>query len=440
MSLNKKLLAGTIAGLLVSANAGAVVLGVDPYRDYAIELTKPVTLTDVGDTIEATLNYNFSDGEVRYGRLECTALSATLTPVGVPTTSAPGVTLGAVNGAGTPALFFSITDNVVGGTTSAIQIQFNVTTQLLNNGNVDCAFSIYDQPSQAQAGGNTGRIASAGTNGVFRPFVRSVPSFAFTATPGTATADVEAMTGAYTDFLGLSAGIFGQLSYGLVALPPRNANGAIITMANLFAPATRIVVLGDFSAALAGGAGVELNGTAATTRTAAQANFVVGAVAVTGPLEYIPTTLTPILESLYTATLEATANAGFTIANVGPLAAGQIVRNGTQLQAPLAQVPAGYISRMVLTNTGNVARPYTIAVQGETGNTIGTANLTGTVPANGTRVIELPTVLTSFTAAPRATLNVTIAAPNNQIQGLYQIVNPAAGSVSNHIMVRPGTN
>ena len=32
------------------------------------------------------------------------------------------------------------------------------------------------------------------------------------------------------------------------------------------------------------------------------------------------------------------------------------------------------------------------------------------------------------------------AAPNNQIQGLYQIVNPVAGSLSNHVMVRPGTN
>ncbi|MBW8366758.1 MAG: hypothetical protein K0M70_02740, partial [Arenimonas sp.] len=107
MSLNKKLLAGTIAGLLVSANAGAVVLGVDPARNYAIELTKPVVLSDVGDIIEARLNYNFSDGEVRYGRLECTTGAAELTPVAVPTTSAPGVSLGAVNGAGTPALFFS---------------------------------------------------------------------------------------------------------------------------------------------------------------------------------------------------------------------------------------------------------------------------------------------------------------------------------------------
>jgi hypothetical protein len=117
-----------------------------------------------------------------------------------------------------------------------------------------------------------------------------------------------------------------------------------------------------------------------------------------------------------------------------------ITRNGTELQAPLAQVPANYLSRMVLTNTGSQDRPYEIAVFGETGNVISTANLTGTVPAGGTKVVDLTSVLTGFTAAPRATLNVTIAGPNGQIQGLYQIVNPDSGTISNHVMVRPGLN
>ncbi|MBW8368994.1 MAG: hypothetical protein K0M70_14195, partial [Arenimonas sp.] len=326
------------------------------------------------------------------------------------------------------------TDDVVGGTTEAINIIFDVQTELLTNGNVDCAFSIYDQPSQAQAGGAAGRIASAGTNGVFRPFIRSVPSFAFVATPGQAIADVEATNGAYTDFL--TTGVFGSIDHDLVAAPPFNEDGALITLADLFAPATNIDVAGDFTAA----ADVELDGTSANTLTDTLATFVIGANAVAGDLDYIADLATPILESLYTATLDVTANTGFTIADVGPQAAGEIVRNGTQLQAPLAQVPAGYLSRMVLTNTGNVARPYEISVQGETGNTYTTNNLTGNVPANGTIVVELGTVLSNFSGAPRATLNVTVAAPNNQIQGLYQITNPAAGSVSNHVMVRPGTN
>ena len=73
MIVNKKLLAGAIAGLLVSANAGAVVLGTDPARRYAAEMQKPVALTDAADTVEFALGYNFSPSEVRYGRFECTS-------------------------------------------------------------------------------------------------------------------------------------------------------------------------------------------------------------------------------------------------------------------------------------------------------------------------------------------------------------------------------
>ena len=106
------------------------------------------------------------------------------------------------------------------------------------------------------------------------------------------------------------------------------------------------------------------------------------------------------------------------------------------------QVPGGWISRLVLTNTSAIARPYTITVLSETGNTVSTNNLTGTIPANGTYVVEdLNTVLTGFTGPnKRATLNVSVAGPNTAVQGLYQIVNPDKGSISNHVLVRPGTN
>ena len=64
--------------------------------------------------------------------------------------------------------------------------------------------------------------------------------------------------------------------------------------------------------------------------------------------------------------------------------------------------------------------------------------LTGTVPANGTKVID--DLTTVFTGNNRATIVVNVAGPTKQIQGLYQIVNPEKGSISNHVMVRPGTN
>src|SRR5690606_20996607 len=108
MSMNKKLLAGAIAGLLISANAGAVVLGSDPARRYAVELTKPVAITDLADDVEFELGYNFSPSEVRYGRFECTSNIEIDAPVVVSGTPAD-IAVGAVNGACTPAIFFSLT-------------------------------------------------------------------------------------------------------------------------------------------------------------------------------------------------------------------------------------------------------------------------------------------------------------------------------------------
>ncbi|KFN49702.1 hypothetical protein N790_05270 [Arenimonas malthae CC-JY-1] len=433
MSLNKKLLAGTIAGLLISTTAGAVNLNTGPARNYAQEMTKPVAITDAADTIEVAVGYNFSPSEVRYARLECSN-NLTIANPAVASSDAANLAVGAVNGAGTPALFFSLTaDAALAIPTAPIVVSLASDNTLTSNANVDCSFSLYDQPSQAQAGGATGRIYTTGP----KAFIRSIPSFEFLTTPGQAIADVEAIDGAYTDFL--SGGVFGEIYFDLVANEPFKADGTLITMADLFAAGTNVTIAGDFSAA----ADVEFsNWGPADTVTDDDANFIIGSSWLWDDIEYIPNFADQILESTYTATLDAVANAGYTIADVGPLDAGEIVRNGTQLQAPLAQLPANWLSRVVITNTGALDRPYEISVFGETGNTISTnaVNMTGSVPAGGTKVVDLETVLTGFTGAPRATINLTVAGPNNQIQGLYQIVNPASGSISNHVMVRPGTN
>lgn len=430
MSLNKKLLVSAIAGLLISGNASAVVLGVDPPRQYARELVKPVALTDANDDIEFNLGYNFSGGEVRYGRLECTGNIQIGSPTITETST--NISLGSINGAGTDALFFSITAaDPVSGATQAVVLTVDANITLTNNDPVNCAFSIYDLPSQAQAGGTTGRIYTTG----FAPFIRSVSGFTFNATPGSATADVAFD---YRQFVA-GNGVFGSLVFDEVT-GVLKADGSQVQLADIFAPATVVSISGDFSAAT----DLTWNSVSSTGGNASGQTFSMAAVGngISGALDYIENSTDEIMISDYTALLDAVPNVGYTVADVGPLNAGEILHNGTQLQAPLAQVPGGWISRMVLTNTGSVARPYSIAVQGEAGNTISTnaANMTGTIPANGTVVVDLTTVLTGFTGAPRATLNVTVDAPSNQIQGLYQIVNPASGSISNHVMVRPGSN
>src|SRR3546814_2508314 len=86
----------------------------------------------------------------------------------------PGnVSLGAINGEGTSALFFSMTGNGVASETDLIAVAAGNTLE--DGGNVSCAFSIYDQPSQAQAGGATGRIYTTG----FETVIERAPGFVF---------------------------------------------------------------------------------------------------------------------------------------------------------------------------------------------------------------------------------------------------------------------
>jgi len=129
---------------------------------------------------------------------------------------------------------------------------------------------------------------------------------------------------------------------------------------------------------------------------------------------------------------------------VAGAAIGSVTRDGTTLQAPFVQVPAGYLVRFVLTNTGSTAAAYTGSVTAGPSNvTGGTANavatngtLTGTVPAGGQVVIEGAS-LPSFTTSARGFAVFTIAGTNDTINGVYQITNPTTGAVSNLNMVRP---
>ena len=115
--------------------------------------------------------------------------------------------------------------------------------------------------------------------------------------------------------------------------------------------------------------------------------------------------------------------------------------NGVMLQAPFAQNPAGWLCRTVLTNTGSTPANFQVSVMSETGIVVTTRNTSGVVPANGTVVNACTDFLANITGGlPRLTFNFTVNAPSDNIQGLYQIVNAASGSISNHVMVRPGTN
>ena len=480
--LNKKLLAVAIVGTLAAGNAAASNLSapggaVPAYfaKEIIATTAAPRTLTTSAspDTrLNWNIGYNFSVDEVRFARVECSSNLKFGAGTAVTSSDAAAASIGAINGLSTNVITFSLTSNNAGNLISATDV-------LTVSGNhqitgtdapVNCSVGLYDQPSQAQAGGTAGLIAGSYFSGAYLAFA---PSYELlTTVPSTHVANVEAdpsfsrfvPSGSNTLLDQVGVGTNSTLSAG-VSFRLRDPDGAggqtatfrvdgtPITLVDLFAPTTTITATGDFS--LLRNADGTYTG-AALNRThlggftppnllnATTARFVVGNSGINNNWLYLYNQLGHVMsESEYHLSLNPVAAnpTVYAVTAISNVYIGEIVRNGTQLQAPLVQLPGGWLSRLVLTNTGGTARSYSISVQGEDGNTISTANLTGTVPANGTYVVEdLNTVLTGFTGKQRATLNVTVAGPNNQIQGLYQIVNPDKGSISNHVLVRPGSN
>lgn len=114
--------------------------------------------------------------------------------------------------------------------------------------------------------------------------------------------------------------------------------------------------------------------------------------------------------------------------------------SGVVLQAPLFQVPPGWLSRFVLTNACPNNASYNTIFLSESGVTVTPgADASGTVSGNSTLVLDTANVL-SVSGRSRGTAIFTVDAPSVCIQGLYQVVNPSGDAISNHVMVRPGTN
>lgn len=464
---NNSILAAAVIGALYAAGASAqfnLSTATTALR-YAAELNKPASIIEsAGNQLAFNLNYNFSDGEVRHARLECSSNLTFLAPIVESVTPANAAVVGSLNNAGS-AVFFSISDPAGGGATAlanttvtigAPGTNANAIYSIANNDPVVCAYSLYDTPSQAQAGGPTGRIVF-----VQNTFINSAASFTFTTTQGSfPVADVEATNGAYFGFLGTDRSI-GSFNLALVASPPLNANGVAISLADMFGANTAVRINGDltaFTAASGHDATDACGGTTAfnsfsAANGVASATFANGAGATNRFVCFTASGTVAIPAGDYFATLVPHVNTGYSVAPVGPLQIGSIIRNGTQIQAPLVQTPNGYISRIALTNTGTTARTFNWTFRPASGSGTTEANTSytgptsgsGTIPANGSTVMSLVELLgtaaTNFNnTPPRGFFTVSVAAPNTQIQGLYQIVNPANGSISNHVMVRPGTN
>lgn len=410
------------------------------------------TLTNAANQLDVVtqVGYAFSQGEVRYARLSCPGISFGA-GTSVDFSSDASNTVGAVNGLGTNAIYFSITAGatpVVATDTLRVGGDRLITAKQA----VDCSYGLYDTPSEAQAGGSEGRVATASGG-----YLRFGPSYALSIdSRGSAVADVESDAPAFSAFTNTGptfdpgVGQLGGFSYGITqsvlgSTQPITLDGDAVTLADLMDADTALVFTGNFDAAsevyLSQDSDCNGMDVIADGFDEMSAVFTIGASDALYSYLCYEAGGDPIATDDFTVALEPVSASASTyvLGDLGPYALGTITHNGTELQAPLVQVPTGYRSRIALTNTGSVARPYEMRVMTETGVAAAFSNDHGTIPAGSLVVIDLPEVLT-ITGATRATVNVNVAAPNNQIQGVYQILNPAAGSISNHVMVRPGTN
>lgn len=479
---NKQALAFAVVGALASGNALAANAQIQTTSTtYAKEIVLPANFTV---PVIWSTGYNFSGDEVRYACLKldggtfATAPTADIFNAATPAVSVkvdgagPGldqVALGSVNTNGN-VMFFSITS-----LQGQPLIQDNYTIRLTGgavniatyNTNLTATVGLYDNPSNAATCGTTGLIAPSFDS---KPLISFKPSYAFKIDPNKATASVDNTPTSFAGFKFPVAGVSSSAdearlaSAELVQINAGNlkANGTPITLSDIFPTTATLTVEGDFGDWLSS---TEFDGVAAAgaNLTATSAKWTVDPTSLGADFWVYadPNSDEEITSGIYTAKLAVTPKAGYTLTgdttkpavlvptvdesldnsdnavDDGNAIAGQIVQDGVRLQAPLTQVPTGWISRMVITNTGNKDRTFFLTVYGEDGNTITQGNLTGyTVKAKSTKVIDnLGTVLQGFTGAPRAAIVATVAGPEKEIKGLYQIVNTTNMSLSNYVMV-----
>ena len=125
-----------------------------------------------------TTNYSLSPNEVRQLRVELSSGKfATGTVVSASGAAAGSCTVGAINGDGTNAIFFSLTAGSAGCDSAATftvnpggtSTAGSAVTNVSSTSTIQATYSMYDTPSEAQAGGTYGRIVTVGPNDYIKP-------------------------------------------------------------------------------------------------------------------------------------------------------------------------------------------------------------------------------------------------------------------------------
>ena len=409
-----------------------------------IQLHNPNTALD----LSVPTGFSLSPSEVRYVRFELS--NGAKFPGTATATGTANCTVGAVNGLSTTAVSFSVTAGSAGcDAANTLRLHTPTIDNIGNTSDVAATYSMYDQPSQAQAGGPAGQIKVTGPTNM----ISFGPSYEAPGSAGTTViADVSATGGVpYAKFEGDStlAKLGGSIAYNLTSPVTHKANGSTIQLGDLMATGTagtKLVVTGDFTA-VAGTSGstgtVFLStGSACTTSGAATATVITGSTA-TWDVGATPTTsksllcyqvngTTAVPVKTYTAALKPVSKTPSTYAvtdiNIGTV--GKIDHNGTVLETPMFSNAAGYNNRFVFMNLGGAAA-YTTQCLVEAGKTATPgAAATGTLAAGQTVILSTNVCTVTGTAtasgntAARGSIRFTIATPPEQVKGVYNSVAP----------------
>lgn len=461
-------------GALVGGSVMAAAVNLDAAAPVSIKYASERVITtnlDLRDgaaadqTATVALGASLGVDVAAYVRLDLVGGTFNGTPVAAMFVVTGSVGLASVNVAqtGVGYVIFSVTplpgENLVGTNVATIDTDTGTATGIRVTGKtgVTMQYRMFETLTAAANPTALNTLKDAGA----KPYAAFKAALTSTVTALTATADVAAVP-SYTTFTGAAATKSVAKVEIAVDAAVALASGAASTAAGLLAATSDVTFSGDFNlarndaltftgAALArvflydaeactGGANTVGS---ATTLTAGTATFTDVAAATLVATHYLCLTAegTPeIAPSSYTASVDYVEQTDYVVADVAAAAAGQVVRNGVRMVAPLINQPTGWFSRLVLTNTGSSARDYSISYLTEDGTTVVAtgAGSSGSLAAGKTTLINLPDVLTITPGAGlgvRASVVVTVNAPQSAIDGLYQIVSPTGTSIANYVLV-----
>ncbi len=455
MFLNKKVLAAAIVGSLFAAgNAAAVDITAKnavPVA-YASELSIPSDGLEVkpaavvaDNTLQFPIGYASSD--TVYVRVELSngAVFEDSGTIVVGDIVASKATVSDINGVGTGVVTFSVKADPSFAKDALVTIPATLT--LANKGDVKVTAKVFDSASAARNDIAANLLATPASNATYLTFAPAL-TFGFdTGKAITAYASVDSAYKAFTPAAGVTA-TAATLATDVELAVDQDVlsadNKPFATLGDLISDA-KVSIAGDFTLAAKDATLVKFAGVDATLNSASSvATFKLPAsalagIAYTADFEVAVNTAkkATIAASDYVATLKPTVLDGYTAPALDALPVGTIKREGTTLQAPLAQIAGGsWIARLALTNTSAAAHAYTITVLDVDGKDVAydSSLLKGSIPANGGTVIELNDLIQ--TVGARATLVISVDGSPSVINGAYQIVNPASGSISNHVLIK----